>query len=158
MKTITTIGLDKKGSLELAKALNKLLANYQLYYQNLRALHWNISGPHFFDLHVQFETQYNLANTHIDEVAERILTLGSTPLHTFSDYLKKAELKEAKNTTDAQDAVATVLDGLTTLIKHERKLLETADALGDEGTLSLVSDLLSEHEKTTWMFSAWQGK
>jgi starvation-inducible DNA-binding protein len=57
-----------------------------LYYQNLRGIHWNIKGRAFFDLHVKFEELYNDANMKVDEIAERILTLGETPLHTFDDY------------------------------------------------------------------------
>ena len=72
----TQIGLDSKQSEVLAAELNVLLANYQLYYQNTRGLHWNIKGKHFFELHVKFEEIYTDAQLKIDLIAERVLTLG----------------------------------------------------------------------------------
>ena len=95
MKNI--IGLDKEKATELSRELNDLLANYQLFYQNLRGLHWNIKGKEFFELHVKFEEFYNDAVLKVDEIAERILTLEGEPFHTYSDYLQTAEIKEEKN-------------------------------------------------------------
>ena len=82
------IGLDKAKAYELSGMLNQLLADYQVFYQNLRGLHWNIKGKEFFELHLKFEEFYDDAVIKIDEIAERILTLESEPLHTFSDYIK----------------------------------------------------------------------
>ena len=82
----TIIGLDKEMTKNLTSGLNRLLANFQLYYQNLRGLHWNIKGKSFFELHVKFEEFYTDSQEKIDFIAERILTLGGTPLHTFTDY------------------------------------------------------------------------
>ena len=86
MKT-NILGLPVKESELLVKELNVLLSNFQVYYQNLRGIHWNIRGKRFFDLHVKFEELYNDSQLKIDMIAERVLTLGGTPLHTFSDYL-----------------------------------------------------------------------
>ena len=83
---LNSIGLDSKKTKNLANDLNNLLANFQIYYQNLRGIHWNIKGKRFFDLHEKFEELYNDANVKVDEIAERILTLGVTPIHTFEDY------------------------------------------------------------------------
>lgn len=79
------IGLDTENSKKLTDSLNILLANYQLFYINARGFHWNITGDKFFELHAKFEELYNDLLLKVDEVAERILTLGNTPLHTFSD-------------------------------------------------------------------------
>ena len=95
MKNI--IGIDKEKANELSRELNDLLANYQLFYQNLRGLHWNIKGKEFFELHVKFEELYNDAVIKVDEIAERILTLEGEPLHTYSDYLQVAEIKEEES-------------------------------------------------------------
>ena len=91
-----SIGINTEKATELSYELNDLLANYQLIYQNLRGLHWNIKGKEFFELHVKFEEFYDDAVIKIDEIAERILTLEGHPLHTFSDYLETAEIKEKK--------------------------------------------------------------
>ena len=81
------LGLDTVKATEIANTLNELLASFQTYYQNLRGIHWNIKGKRFFELHAKFEELYNDANIKVDEIAERVLTLGHVPLHTFEDYL-----------------------------------------------------------------------
>jgi starvation-inducible DNA-binding protein len=116
MSNINTIGLDANKTGELAEKLNVLLANYQLFYINLRGFHWNIKGEKFFELHLKFEELYNDAIIKIDEIAERILTLGHTPLHSFSDYLAHASISEAKNLSDGQSTVKSVLDSLQKLL------------------------------------------
>lgn len=158
MTNLSNIGLDKALSAELAEKLNHLLANYQVYYQSLRGLHWNIKGQHFFELHVKFEELYNDAQLKIDEIAERILTLGSTPLHTFSDYLAHAEVSVAKNVAQAHEAVTVVVSSLQTIVTIERGILGLADDLGDEGTLTLLTDFITQQEKTIWMYNAWLNK
>src|ERR1700741_3811543 len=96
-KNKNQIGLDTAGAEKLAKGLNKLLANYQLFYINTRGFHWNITGQKFFELHVKFEEMYTDALLKIDEIAERVVTLGYTPLHSYTDYLKTSDIKEQKN-------------------------------------------------------------
>lgn len=155
MTTTNFIGLEQQGAEALANQLNQLLANFQIQYQNLRGLHWNIRGNNFFDLHVKFEEFYLDAQTKIDLVAERVLTLGATPLHTFADYLSAAQIEPAKNVGTDEASVQTVLDGLQVLIAQERTILSDAAELGDEGTITLISDFISEQEKTTWMLAAW---
>lgn len=149
------IGLEIKQSEILSKELNTLLANYQLYYQNSRALHWNIKGKHFFELHVKFEEIYTDAQLKIDLIAERVLTLGFTPMHTFSDYLKNAKIPEGKNITDAKNAVQLIVNSLQTIILQERKILSTAEKLKDEGTLTLLTDFITQQEKEIWMYASW---
>lgn len=154
-KSFTQIGLDAKQSEALAAELNTLLANYQLYYQNTRGLHWNIKGKHFFELHVKFEEIYTDAQEKIDLIAERILTLGFTPLHTFSDYLKNSKIKEGKNISEAKVAVELIVNSLQTIILLERNILKTAETLKDEGTTTLLTDFITQQEKEIWMYSSW---
>ena len=91
------IGLDAIKAKKLADLLNVLLANYQLFYINSRGFHWNIKGEKFFELHLKFEELYTDTQLKIDEIAERILTLGHTPDHTFTDFLKLSKMKNKKN-------------------------------------------------------------
>jgi len=154
-KQHSIIGLDEKLSVELGKELNQLLSNYQVFYQNLRGFHWNIKGKEFFELHAKFEELYNDAVLKIDEIAERILTLGSTPLHSFTDFLGQAEIKEAKNVTEGKKAVTNILENLAILIKKERKILALSGEADDEGTNSLMSDYIKEQEKLAWMLNSY---
>lgn len=156
--TLNSIGLDTGKTKQLAEDLNNLLANFQVYYQNLRGIHWNIKGRAFFDLHAKFEELYTDANLKVDEVAERILTLGTTPLHTFNDYIEAAKVPVGKNVSKDEDAVRLIINSLTELLKIERQILESSDDANDEGTNSMMSDFITEQEKTVWMMKAWLGE
>ena len=151
----TTLGLDESKVNELATDLNELLANYQIYYQNLRGLHWNIKGKNFFQLHEKFEELYNDSQLKIDEIAERILTLESTPLHTFDDYTELSKVPVGKNISKDVEAVTLVVTSLKQLIQIERAILEKSGEADDEGTNAMMSDFISEQEKTVWMLKAW---
>jgi starvation-inducible DNA-binding protein len=152
---LNSLGLNTKKTTELAEDLNQLLANFQIYYQNLRGIHWNIRGKRFFDLHVKFEELYNDAQLKIDEIAERILTLGATPLHTFNDYAKLAKVPVGKNISVDENAVKLVVNSLTELLKIERLILNKSDEIADEGTNAMVSGFIKEQEKIMWMMKAW---
>ena len=149
------IGLDADKSKKLSDKLNILLANYQLFYINARGFHWNITGEKFFELHLKFEELYTDALLKVDEIAERILTLGNTPVHTFSDYLKLAKIKEAKDVTEGKPAIKKVLEGFAVLIELEREILKLSADADDEGTNALMSDYIREQEKSVWMYSAY---
>jgi starvation-inducible DNA-binding protein len=149
------IGLDTEQSKNLANKLNNLLAAYQLFYINIRGLHWNIKGEKFFELHVKFEELYNDSFLKIDEIAERIVTLGETPLHSYTAYLENSSIKETTDVSEAREAVQTVLNGFTELLKLEREILSLSADAEDEGTNALMSDYIREHEKSVWMYSAF---
>ncbi len=154
-KEINILGLPVEDAEVIAAELNILLSNFQVYYQNLRGLHWNIRGKRFFQLHVKFEELYNDAQAKIDLVAERVLTLGFTPLHTFEDYIANNKLKVGKNISKDTEAVHLIIESLADLLKVERVILEESATRLDEGTNSMMSDFIKEQEKTMWMMKAW---
>lgn len=149
------IGLDEKKAAVLVEELNDLLANYQIFYQNLRGFHWNIKGKEFFELHLKFEELYNDAVIKIDELAERILTLGGEPLHTYSDYLDSTKIEEAKGITNGPKGVEIVLQNFSVLIEKERKILSLANEADDEGTSTQIGDYITATEKIIWMLDSY---
>lgn len=155
MTTLNQIGLNRDKSEELSVLLNNLLANYQLYYQNLRAFHWNIKGKDFFELHTKFEELYLDSQEKIDLIAERIRTLGFVPYHRFSDYLMHATIMEADDTDKGHKNVSNSLSAIRILLIQEREALELASEINDEGSLSMLSDFITEQEKTVWMLGAY---
>ncbi|MCC5943471.1 MAG: DNA starvation/stationary phase protection protein [Bernardetiaceae bacterium] len=157
MIALNRIALNEDKAAEIANKLNHLLADYHLYYQNLRAFHWNIQGKDFFELHDKFEELYTEANTNIDVLAERILTLGHTPIHTLEDFISHAEIKSHKGMKNGEETVKATVTGLAVLLRKEREILEIADVANDEGTLDMVSEFIGSQEKTVWMLSAWLG-
>lgn len=149
------IGLDAEKSKQISGSLNELLSNYQLFYINTRGLHWNIAGEHFFELHLKFEELYTDAQVKIDEIAERILTLGHTPLHSFTAFLEKSSIQEHTNITDGRKAVQLVVESFGALLQLERQIANHASKANDEGTNGMMSDYIREQEKTVWMLQAF---
>ncbi len=157
MKNLNNIGLDQKAGKDLAIKLNELLANYSVFYQNVRGYHWNVKGEKFFELHTKFEELYNDLFLKIDEIAERILTLGEQPDYKYSDYKKRSEIKESKKTTNGINNVKEIVSAFKLLIAMQRKILVSAAGINDEGTVALMSDYIREQEKSVWMYSAFLG-
>jgi len=158
MTNLNSIGLDTKKASELSEKLNILLANYSIFYQNTRGYHWNIKGDKFFELHLKFEELYNDLFVKIDEVAERILTLGHSPKHRYSDYKKDSKIVESNEVSDGKKAVNEVLESFKVIIMIQRDLLDLSAEANDEGTNALMSDYIREQEKLVWMYSAFLNK
>ena len=124
MKNAALIGLKEADCKKISEKLNVLLANYSVFYQNTRGSHWNIKGEQFFTLHPKFEELYNNLVLKIDEIAERILTLGATPAHNYSDYLAVSTIKESKEVTDGNKSVEIILNSYKVVIDLQRELLD----------------------------------
>ena len=154
MKTLNFTGLDAGASKKVVDALQQLLADFQIYYTNLRGLHWNIKGKDFFVLHNQYEEIYTDAATKIDEIAERILMLDGIAVHNFSEYLKVSRVKESGYISDGNAGMALVLDTLKEFIATERNILTIAGEANDEATVAMMSDYIKEQEKLVWMLVA----
>ncbi len=154
MKT-NAIGLNTEKSKKLAHKLNDLLANYSIFYQNTRGFHWNIKGQKFFELHVKFEELYNDLLLKIDEVAERILTLGHTPEHNYTEYKKNSKITESKKVSDGIKAVEDIVKAFGVVISLQREILADAAEINDEGTNALMSDYIQAQEKLVWMYSSY---
>ncbi|MEL6591203.1 MAG: Dps family protein [Bacteroidota bacterium] len=156
-QTLNRIGLDHDQAALLANKLNILLAHYTVFYQNTRGYHWNLKGEKFFELHLKFEELYNDLQVKIDELAERVLTLGHTPYHTFDDFQANSGIEPTPNVTNGFTAVNHILDSFEQLLVLQRELLDLSDAAADEGTNALMSDYIREQEKLVWMYSAFAG-
>lgn len=158
MKTTNAIGLENNNAKQLAEKLNELLANYSVFYQNTRGSHWNIKGEKFFELHLKFEELYNDLLLKIDEVAERILTLGHSPNHNYSDYTRISKITESKEVSDGIKSVTNILESFKIIITLQRELLILSAEAGDEGTNAQMSDYIRAQEKLVWMYSAFLNK
>ncbi len=155
MKSLDYLNLDANKVADVVKGLSRLLADFQVYYANLRGFHWNIKGDGFFTLHAKFEELYNDAANKVDEIAERILQLDSTPEHRYSKYLSVSTVKETDVIHSGHKAVAHILDTLKEIIRQERALIQTASEANDEVTVALLDDYLKGQEKTVWMLVAF---
>jgi starvation-inducible DNA-binding protein len=150
------ISLKEREVKPVVDHLNDLLANYHIHYQKLRGCHWNIKGQNFFTLHIKFEELYNAAIITIDELAERILTLGKPPISTYADYIKISKIKEI-NTIGLKDTamVKAIIDDMATLIALERDIMEISEKAGDDGTNDMINKFMQFKEKNTWMLRSF---
>ena len=139
--------------------LNKQIASWTVLYVKLHNYHWYVKGSQFFTLHVKFEELYTNAVTTIDELAERILTLGKAPVSTYQEYINNSRIKEIK-TEGVEDLqlVNAILDDFSTLIEIEREIMETTAKNGDDGTNDMINKFMQFKEKNTWMLRAFCGK
>jgi starvation-inducible DNA-binding protein len=153
------ISLNETDVKSVVDLLNDYLANYHVHYQKLRGCHWNIKGQNFFTLHIKFEELYTNAQETIDEIAERVLTLGKPPHSRFADYIKESQIKEI-DTIGMQDTamVEELLADMAKLIELERDLLEATDIAGDDGSNDMVNRFMQFKEKNTWMLRSFLNK
>ena len=152
------LGISATKLKPVIKELNQLLADYHIYYQNLRCFHWNVVGQNFFDLHEKFEEMYDDAKLKVDEIAERILTLRFQPVSNYTDYLEMSNLKESPSRTEDSKMVKILLEDHGKILTQMRKVIEKADKAEDEGTIDMIGAYIADVEKISWMLDAWSMK
>ena len=136
--------------------LNLYLANLNVLYRKVQNYHWNIVGAGFFSVHAKLEEYYDAINTQIDDVAERILSIGGRPLGTLKDYLEVTTIKEAENKEiSILEAVADVKKEFEAMLKLVKEIKVVADEENDYGTSALVDEYISTYEKNLWMLNAY---
>jgi starvation-inducible DNA-binding protein len=140
---------------QLYQALNKQVANWTVLYIKLHNYHWNVKGPHFFTLHPKFEELYNEASQYIDDLAERILTLGGAPVATLSSCLKEASITDASGTETAGQMVETLIQDFSTIIDELKQAMEIAGQADDEETADMLLAIRRSLEKHNWMLRAF---
>jgi starvation-inducible DNA-binding protein len=140
---------------DVTTGLNHLLADATVFYQKVRHYHWNVTGPHFFALHDEFEALYDFWNDAIDELAERVRSRGDRPVHTLADVLDLAALEEDPSVPAAEEMVRRVTEDLTALDEQAGRLQERAEEAGDAGTEAVLGDLREKIEEDRWMLRAW---
>jgi starvation-inducible DNA-binding protein len=147
------LGLNNEAMEKLALHMNGLLSDYHIFYQNVRGFHWNIRGADFFDLHEKFEELYQLLSSQIDELAERIVSMGFVPLHSFSDFLENSRHKEQVNVNDSVRTVNHVKEELGMLIASSRSVVKMAAETGDIVSADMLTRFTGILEKQLWMFT-----
>lgn len=140
---------------EIVVSLNTLLANYQVFYNKLRNFHWNIEGPDFFELHEEFEKEYNTVKVNIDIVAERIRVFGVKSNFTMKKTMELSKIKEQEKNLSALEMVREVMHDYEIL--HDSMLdgVNAALETGDVVTENMLTEFMTELEKRHWMFTSY---
>jgi starvation-inducible DNA-binding protein len=150
------IGLSEEQRTGVIRILNVMLADEYVLYTKTRNFHWNVIGPHFHALHKFFEEQYTQLEAAIDEVAERVRTVGGQAIGTLAELREQARLSESPGEyPDARAMVLTLLadhEGLIECLRHD--LEEAGERYGDVGTNDFLTGLMEQHEKMAWMLRA----
>ena len=154
----TKLGWTTEEIQHICTALNQLLANYSVHYQKLRNYHWNVKGSDFFDLHIEFETQYKEALSNIDDIAERIRIFQEIPLSTLKEYLDSSDIKETSPSLTSDLMVREILSDYRILLEHMFTVVDIAAAQRDSGTEEMVKVFIHDIEKHHWMLSAFLAK
>ena len=152
------LGYLKTETEEITGVLNKLLANYSVHYQKLRNFHWNVKGQAFFDLHVEFEKQYNEAIIVIDEIAERVRVFGRTPLSTMREYLNESQIEEPKKGINSSDMVKFIIEDYHLLMDNIFEVIELSLEYGDSGTEDMMKGFIKTLEKHHWILTTYLSK
>lgn len=155
-KPFRKLGFTYLETAEIVVALNQLLANYQVQYHKLRNFHWNIEGQDFFELHQEFENEYNSVKSNIDIIAERIRVFGLKPSMSMAEILNLSEIKEVKS--DKMSAIGMTTEVLKDFDILHDKMLDVVNAAldaGDNVTEQIVTDFMRDLEKRNWMFTSW---
>ncbi len=139
---------------DVAAGLSRLLADTYILYLKTQGYHWNVEGPMFLSLHEMFEAQYVELRPAIDEIAERIRTLGPPAPASFAQFGEMAVVKEDQGTSDAMEMVRELAEGHEIVVATAREVLARAEAAGDVATEDLVTVRIQAHEKTAWMLRA----
>lgn len=137
--------------------LNTLLADATVLYQKLRSMHWTVRGPQFFELHLKFEEFYNAWAVHVDDIAERVLTVGGTPHTSLTKMVSEARLSELNGNPSAMEMVSILADDLSTIVEHSALTIAKAEESGDRATANLLDDIRDEQQKTIWMLKSYLG-
>ncbi|MEZ0391074.1 MAG: Dps family protein [Pseudobdellovibrionaceae bacterium] len=145
------IGIPDRQRKEIAQGLSRLLADSYTLYLTTHNFHWNVTGPMFQTLHVMFMEQYTELWQSLDEIAERIRSLGHPAPGTYAQFNQLTTLEEVEGVPKAKEMVRILVQGHEAVAKTARSIFPLAEEGGDESTLDLLTGRLQTHEKTAWM-------
>ncbi|CUU05721.1 starvation-inducible DNA-binding protein [Candidatus Thermokryptus mobilis] len=151
------IGISEKNLEGVIKILSTLLADEYVLYTKARNYHWNVVGPQFNELHKFFQSIYEELNEHIDDIAERIRSLGGWSVATLSEFLQLTRLKEHPGEyPDARKMIENLLNDYEAVIRTLREdIVKVGDEYKDLGTADFLTELMEKHEKTAWMLRSF---
>jgi len=144
-------GLTEKSRKTISEGLSKILADTYTLELKTHNFHWNVTGPNFPQYHKMFDDQYSELNDAIDELAERIRSLGFYAPGSYSQFAKLTSIKEAKEIPSAQEMIKTLLEDHEEMARNIYDLISLAASNNDHDTADLLTQRLHEHEKTAWM-------
>jgi len=151
----TVMGISDIDALKITDQLDTLLSDYQVFFHKLQNFHWNIRGRQFYTLHERFEAMYNRTIEDMDDVAERIRFYGRLPTSRMSEWLKKSSLPECESMTTDGFIMYTLQRDLEYMISNMKKIVETAESIGDQVSADMLINQLTALQMDHWQVTAW---
>ena len=151
MKAPIDIGIEQADREAIAEGLSRVLADTYTLYLQTHNFHWNVTGPMFQTLHTMFETHYTEMATAVDELAERIRSLGVAAPGTYGDFQRLTSIEEVAGVPKATEMVRLLVVGHETVVRTARSVFPYAEKGGDEATADHLTQRIQLHEKTAWM-------
>ena len=150
------IGINEKDLAEVAHTLTRILADEFVLYTKTRNAHWNVEGPDFYAKHTFFESQYEMLDETMDNVAERIRTLGHYAPATLKQFQQLTHLTESiRALNDSNGFIKELLADHESIIVFLRENINRfANDFHDIGTSDFITGLMETHEKMAWMLRA----
>lgn len=139
----------------LEEVTNLQIANWNMLYTKLHRYHWYVKGPHFFTLHAKFEELYDEAAETIDELAERLLSIGGKPISTLREYIQFATIEESTDVLTSEEMVQTIINDFSLIIAELKIGMAVAEQNEDEITSGMFEDLIEKLEKHNWMLNSF---
>lgn len=143
--------MTDKNSKAVVEALSTLLASSYTLYLKTHNYHWNVTGPMFTTLHTLFETQYTELAIAIDEIAERIRTLGAFAPGSFTAFAKLSVVKEENGQPNAKEMINNLVADQAALAAAAQKVIELAEEANDQASADLGTRRMDVHQKNAWM-------
>lgn len=148
---LINIGISESDRESIVQGLSHLLADTYTLYLKTHNFHWNVTGPMFQTLHTMFMQQYTELAIAVDDIAERIRSLGFPAPGTYSDYAKLASIEETLGVPTADEMIRLLVAGNEAVVRTARAAFPAAERAGDESTADLLTERMRLHEKTAWM-------
>jgi starvation-inducible DNA-binding protein len=142
---------------KLAVVLNTQIANWSLLFTKLHNYHWYVKGSQFFTLHLKFEELYTEAALHVDNLAERLLSLGGSPVATLHEIIDTATVKDASGNENANEMVRNLVADFSLIVGELKEGMSIANQEGDETTGDMLLAIHSSLEKHIWMLKSFLG-
>jgi starvation-inducible DNA-binding protein len=152
MEVHTSLSIDDRK--ELAEGLGRLQADTFALYLQSHNYHWNVTGPMFRSLHLMFDEQYTELWTAVDEIAERIRSLGHTAPGTMAEFMRLSSVPAEEAIPEAMDMVTDLAEGHEIVAQTGREIVEIAERAGDVATADLATRRVDVSEKSAWMLRA----
>ncbi len=151
LETNINIGISEKDRKIVCKGLSKLLADSYLLYLKTQNYHWNVTGKMFQPLHTLFEEQYREMAEAVDDIAERIRTLGEFAPGSFTSFLKVTSIREESSIPTAEEMIHNLVQGNEAVVTTARQIVAEANECEDDVTTDLMVERMQIHEKNAWM-------